>query len=159
MMRGLNLSTRLCQLLSLFGLDNMAIYLLDSNACIDVLRDPFGRVAKTLSYHIGMGDKIVTSRIVQYELELGARNSNRADEGLANVKRILSDGVSVLDFDGPATQATAKLSSELQGRGNNLQAYDALIVGHASALGATFVTSDARLAASIMGEVEVVSWR
>jgi tRNA(fMet)-specific endonuclease VapC len=157
-MRGLNLSTRLCQLLSLFGLDNMAIYLLDSNACIDVLRDPFGSVAKTLSYHIGMGDKIVTSRIVQYELELGARSSNRPDEGLANVNRLLSDGIIVLDFDGPATQAAAKLTSNLQGKGFNLQAYDALIAGHAIAFGAILITSDVRLAAAV-GEIEVVSWR
>lgn len=157
-MHGSSLSIRLCQRLRLFGLDDMAIYLLDSNVFIDVLRDPFGCVAEKLSVHIGMGDKIVTSQIVQYELELGARKSNRPDVGLANINRLLSDGVIALDFDGPATQAAAKLTSNLHGKGFNLQAYDALIAGHAIALGAILITSDARLAAAV-GEIEVVSWR
>jgi tRNA(fMet)-specific endonuclease VapC len=157
-MRGSNLSIRLCQKFRLFGLDGMATYLLDSNVFIDVLRDPFGRVAENISVHIGMGDKIVTSQIVQYELELGARKSYRPDVGLANINRLLSDGIIVLDFDVQATQAAAKLVSHLQGKGFNLQAYDALIVGHAIALGATLVTADAKLTGAV-SEIEVVSWR
>jgi tRNA(fMet)-specific endonuclease VapC len=136
----------------------MGIYLLDSNVCIDLLRDPFGKVAQNIANHKGTGNQIVTSRIVQYELELGAHSSSRPDEGLANIKRILSDGISVLDFDAPATHAAAKLSRQMQGKGFNLQAYEALIAGHAIALGATLVTSDARLAGAV-SEVGVVSWR
>jgi tRNA(fMet)-specific endonuclease VapC len=136
----------------------MAVYLLDSNVCIDVLRDPFGSVAQNMASYLGRGDKIVTSRIVQYELELGARCSNRPDEGLAHVSRILSDGILVLDFDAAATQAVAKLSSQLRAKGISLQAYDVLIAGHAIGIGATLVTADARLAEAV-GEVEVVSWR
>lgn len=157
-MNGSSHSTHPCPTSSLSGLDDVGIYLLDSNVCIDLLRDPFGAVAQNIAKQMGIGEKIVTSSIVQYELELGARSSNRPEKGLADIKRILSDGIGVLDFDVPATQAAAKLSRALQGKGSNLPAYDVLIAGHAMSLGATLVTSDARLAAAL-SETPVVSWR
>jgi tRNA(fMet)-specific endonuclease VapC len=136
----------------------MTIYLLDSNVCIDALRDPFGRVALNISGHIGNGDKIVTSRIVQYELEVGARSSAKPSDGLANIARLLADGISVLAFDGPAAQAAAKLTRDTQMKGFSLQAFDSLIAGHAIALGATLVTADAKLTEAV-SEIEVVNWR
>lgn len=142
-----------------FGRANVTTYLLDSNVCIDALRDPFGPVVQNISEHIGAGDRIVTSTIVQYELEFGARCSARPDDGLKNIWRFLADGIAVLDFDAVAAQGAAMLMRDLQNMGLGLQAYDGLIAGHAFALRATLVTGDARLAAAVGKTIDVVNWR
>jgi tRNA(fMet)-specific endonuclease VapC len=136
----------------------MATYLLDTNACIDALRDPFGPVARKFSEHIGKDHVLVVSSIVQYELNFGAKISANPRLGLALIAAFLADGLTVTAFDAVATVAAATLSAALKIKGKALQAYDALIAGHAIALGATLVTSDARLADAV-SEVEVVSWR
>jgi tRNA(fMet)-specific endonuclease VapC len=136
----------------------MATYLLDSNVCIDALRDTNGPVAQNIANHIAAGHSIVTSSIVQYELELGARRSARVEAGLASITRFLSDETVVVDFSSICAQHAAALTRNSQAKGLNLQAFDAWIAGHAIALGATLVTADGKLAEAV-SEIEVVSWR
>jgi tRNA(fMet)-specific endonuclease VapC len=136
----------------------MADFLLDSNVCIDALRDPFGSVARVIADHIAAGHSLLTSSIVQYELEMGARKSAKVENGLASIARFLNDIISVRDFSAQAATRAAILTRNTQIRGISLQAFDALIAGHAIALGATLVTSDAKLAQAI-DEIGVVNWR
>jgi tRNA(fMet)-specific endonuclease VapC len=136
----------------------MATYLLDTNVCIDALRDPFGPVARKFSEHIGKDHVLVVSSIVQYELIFGAKISANPALGLARIVAFLADGLTVTTFDAAAAEAAATLSAALKIKGKALQAYDALIAGHAIALGATLVTSDGRLADAV-SEVDVVNWR
>jgi tRNA(fMet)-specific endonuclease VapC len=150
--------TRPCQKLKLFGLSDMALFLLDSNACIDAMRDPTGPVAGQMAVYKKQSHVIVTSTIVQFELELGVRMSARPQAGANRLEQFFVDGVDVLEFDGEAAKAAAVLFRTVQLRSRTLQAYDLLIAGHAIAIGATLVTGDARLAEAVT-EVEVVNWR
>jgi tRNA(fMet)-specific endonuclease VapC len=136
----------------------MADFLLDSNVCIDALRDPYGPVASAIADHIAAGHSLLTSSIVQYELEMGARKSTKVDSGLATIARFLADAISVKAFSTDAATHAAMLTRDTQMRGISLKAFDALIAGHAIALGATLVTSDAKLKQAVR-EIEVVTWR
>jgi tRNA(fMet)-specific endonuclease VapC len=133
-------------------------YLLDTNVCVDVMRDAKGSVAKVLWSKTLEGHKILISIITRLELQAGALASTNPQKGLNLIEQFLDGGVETLDFGNPEMIAMGLLVQRLREKGQQLQAYDALIAGHAFALGATLVTSDARLAAAV-GEVEVVSWR
>jgi tRNA(fMet)-specific endonuclease VapC len=136
----------------------MATYLLDTNVCIDALRDPFGPVARKFCEHIGEDHVLVVSSIVQYELIFGAKISANPTLGLALIAAFLADGLTITAFDAAAAEAAAALSAALKTKGKALQSYDALIAGHSMALGATLVTADARLAEAV-SDMEVENWR
>jgi tRNA(fMet)-specific endonuclease VapC len=136
----------------------MKILLLDTNVCIDLIRKSETPVSGAFLNAVAEGHDLVLSSITVFELELGVvRAGNKVLEVRA-LRDLLAEPLRVVNFDAKSSRAAAMLCSKALAQGRQLSAYDALIAGHAIALGATFVTSDARLAAAV-SEVEVVSWR
>jgi tRNA(fMet)-specific endonuclease VapC len=133
-------------------------FMLDTNVCVDVMREPRGVVGDQLRTKLRHADPVVVSVISQLELQAGALASSNPSNGKAILEAFLKDHVAVLAFDTQAMAATADLIHKTRINGRQLPAYDALIAGHAMAIGATLVTADTRLA-EVLGEVEVVNWR
>jgi tRNA(fMet)-specific endonuclease VapC len=132
--------------------------MLDTNVCIDAMREPKGVVAAQLRTKLRIADLVVVSVISQLELQAGALASANPSNGLAVLETFLKDHVAVLAFDTEAMGATADLIQRTRVNGHQLQSYDALIAGHAMALDATLVTADARLAEAV-SDMNVENWR
>jgi tRNA(fMet)-specific endonuclease VapC len=132
--------------------------MLDTNVCVDAMREPKGVVAAQLRTKLRNADLVVVSVISQLELQAGALASANPSNGLAVLGAFLKDHVAVLAFDTEAMGATADLIQRTRINGQQLQSYDALIAGHAMALGATLVTADRNLKKALV-DVEVVDWR
>jgi tRNA(fMet)-specific endonuclease VapC len=132
--------------------------MLDTNVCVDAMREPKGAVAAQLRTKLRNADLVVVSVISQLELQAGALASANPSNGLAVLGTFLKDHVAVLAFETNAMSATADLIQKTRINGHQLQSYDPLIAGHAMALGATLVTADARLAEAI-SDMNVQNWR
>ena len=130
----------------------MILYLLDTNAVSDLVRNPHGRVAQQYSLR---SEDAATSIIVAAELRFGAekRGSSRL---LGQLETVLAD-LPVLPFDAPADLAYARTRHVLERTGTSISANDLLIAAHALALDCIFVTDNEREFARVPG-LRVENW-
>jgi tRNA(fMet)-specific endonuclease VapC len=134
------------------------IFLLDTNVCIDLIREKDTPVSKAFFDAVLRGRKLVLSSITAYELEMGVIRGGHKTCDVTATRDFFNGPIESLAFDLPASRAAALLCARLLTEGRQLSAYDGLIAGHAIALGATLVTADTKLAEAV-SEIEVVSWR
>lgn len=132
---------------------------LDTNVCIEVMRDP--NQSEKLVELLARNSVAfaVLSSVSLYELEMGILGRVGEKQARMSLNALLNGPLQVEPLANLAARNAAKLNAAARNRGQQLSALDSLIAGHASALGAMLVTSNARFAAAIMGEVEVVLWR
>ena len=109
----------------------MILYLLDTNALSDLVRNPHGQVAQQYSLRL---EDAATSIIVAAELRFGAEKRGSATLS-GQLEAILAD-IPVLPFDAPADRAYARTRQALERSGASISANDLLIAAHALALGA-----------------------
>lgn len=112
--------------------------MLDTNIISDLIRNPQGRAAKQIA-KVGE-DNICTSIIVAAELRYGCAKSG-SQRLLKAVEDVLGE-ISVLPFDVPADAEYGKIRAKLEAAGKPIGGNDLLIAAHASATGATVVTSN-----------------
>ncbi len=84
--------------------------------------------------------ELKVSSVTAFELEYGARRSNRSDS-LIRVILAFLDNVEVLPFALEAAREAGAIRAELSLVGKMIGAYDLLIAGHARSLGATLATN------------------
>jgi tRNA(fMet)-specific endonuclease VapC len=132
--------------------------LLDTNVCIDLIREQETDLSEKFFQAVLRGDDLIVSSITAFELEIGVlRRGNRAND-MGALSRFFEGPLRLLDFNLAAAKKSADLAARLLEQGKQLSAYDALIAGHAVALGAVLVTADARLIEAL-DDVDVVNWR
>jgi tRNA(fMet)-specific endonuclease VapC len=134
------------------------IFLLDTNVCIDLIREKDTPVSTAFLGAVLQGRKLVLSSITAYELEIGVIRRGRKPRDVAATRDFFNGPIESVDFDLSASRKAAALCARLLTEGRQLSAYDGLIAGHAIALGATLVTADGKLTEAV-SEIEVVSWR
>ncbi len=129
------------------------MYLLDSNAVSDIVRNPQGRVAARIA-DVG-DDNVATSVIVAAEMRYGAvkKGSSRLSRQLEAVLSALP----VLPFEAPADQAYARIRAALERAGTPIGANDMLIAAHAVAIGMVVVTNNVRQFKRVRG-LRVENW-
>ncbi|MDO9609423.1 MAG: PIN domain-containing protein [Brevundimonas sp.] len=130
----------------------MILYLLDTNAVSDLVRNPQGQVAQQYSLR---AEDAATSIIVAAELRYGA-------ERRGSLKlRVQLDAVlahlPALPFDTPADFAYAQIRSALERTGSTISANDLLIAAHALALDCILVTDNEREFSLVPG-LRVENW-
>ena len=128
----------------------MALYLLDTSVCVDILRGRTGRVLPPT-------DECCLSTIVTAELwtglALAAANPVREE--------MLEDFVSLFtirSFDDDAARRYGAIRGDLQQRGILIGPMDLLIAAHARSLEATLITANAREFRRVK-DLRVVAWR
>jgi tRNA(fMet)-specific endonuclease VapC len=132
--------------------------LLDTNVCIEIMRDPDqSETLVTLLLHNGVSFAVISS-VSLYELEMGVVGRGGEKQARASLIMLLNGPIRVEPLTASAARSGAVLNAAARNQGQQLSALDGLIAGHAVALGATLVTNDARLAAAV-SEIEVISWR
>ena len=130
------------------------MFLLDIDACIDVLR---GVVAVVQKLEKLSPDDCVVSSISAFELYAGIYLTHHSDREKRKVDKLLNL-LTVVAFDRVTAQEAARLRSELEGKGTPIGPYDLLIA--AQALRSKCVLVTANLAE--FGRIESLkleSWR
>lgn len=110
-------------------------YLLDTNAVIDVLRDPGSRVESRLRSLPPAA--VAVSAVVLHELYYGAYRSGRS---AANLRVVDEIGLLVLDLTREDAREAGRVRATLATAGTPIGPFDVLIAGQALARGAVLVT-------------------
>lgn len=129
------------------------MFLLDTNAISDMVRQPGGPVGRRVDQLTD--DDLATSIVVAAELKFGLakKPSERLALQLDGVLRRLR----VLPFGGEADQHYARIRAALERRGTPIGGNDLFIAAHALSLGATLVTDNVREFSRVDGLV-VGNW-
>lgn len=116
----------------------MSLFLLDTNAMSELMKNPAGTVAGAIKARID--SEIVTSLIVAAELRYGA--ARKASPRLRAAVEALLRLVPVVSLEPPFDSVYADLRASLEASGTVLSPHDLLIAAHAMTLQATIVTDD-----------------
>ncbi len=115
------------------------MFLLDTDICSFAMRRGNRRIVSRIKTCSPAELKV--SVVTQFELEYGARRSNRANQLLGVVESFLAN-VEVLPLDFAAAREAASVRCRLAAAGSPIGHYDLLIAGHALSLDATLVTNN-----------------
>ena len=116
----------------------MSLYLLDTNAMSDLMKNPAGAVARAITDHTQ--SEIVTSLLVAAERRYGA--SRHASPRLRAAVEALLRLVPVAGLEPPFDSVYGALRASLESSGIVLSPHDLLIAAQAMTLQATLVTDD-----------------
>ena len=130
----------------------MALYMLDTNMCIYLMKNQPPEVAERFDA-CKVGDVLI-SAITHAELEYGVRGSADPSRERVNLASLVQDIV-VVPFDSAAALAYGPI--RLATRDTKKDHLDKLIAAHAVSLGATVVTNNLRDFAKYPG-LNVENW-
>lgn len=129
-------------------------FLLDTNACIQLLRRGRGeRIRKRLETS---GGETAVCSVVRAELLYGALRSDRPEHNLTKVRSLLEPFVS-FPFDDAAAEHAADIRASLDAQGKTIGAYDLIIAAIARANELTVVTHNVGEFGRITG-LQVEDW-
>jgi tRNA(fMet)-specific endonuclease VapC len=130
-------------------------YLLDTNACIELLRDPRSEVAKRLET-IAFS-QIVLCSVVKAELYYGALRSTRPEHSIQILKAFSANFAS-LAFDDQAAEVYGQIRAHLAQRGALIGPNDLLIAAIAVSHQVTLVTHNTDEFGRVPG-LEIEDWQ
>lgn len=116
------------------------LWMLDTNALSELIRDPRGPVMQRLSDVAP--DEVCTSIVVACELRFGAQRKGSAV--LTERVNALLDAMAVPPFDEPADAHYADIRATLERAGTPIGSHDLLIAAHARSRALTLVTHNLR---------------
>lgn len=116
------------------------LWMLDTHALSELIRDPRGPVMQRLSDVAP--DVVCTSIVVACELRFGAQRKGSAV--LTERVNALLDAMVVLPFDEPADAHYADIRATLERAGTPIGSHDMLIAAHARSRALTLVTRNLR---------------
>ena len=116
------------------------LWMLDTNALSELIRDPRGPVMQRLSDVAP--DVVCTSIVVACELRFGARRKGSAT--LTQRVEQLLEALTVLPLDAPADEHYADIRAELERNGTPIGSHDLFIAAHARSRGMTVLTRNLR---------------
>ena len=112
-------------------------YLLDTNACINILNSPDSSVAQRATTI--PASEIFLCSIVCTELYYGAYNSNRREQNLQTLDYFFNEFI-VLNFDLPSAKLAGQIRAQLRAKGTPIGSNDVLIGAIALANNLTLIT-------------------
>lgn len=130
------------------------MFLLDTNACVQVLRGKSPALVERLRSH--PASEIRLSSVVKAELFYGARRSRRVAENLANVGRFVTPFI-CLSFDDLCAEHYGLVRADLASQGLAISSNDLMIAATARAHDAVLVTHNLREFERVVG-LRVEDW-
>ena len=128
-----------------------ALYLLDSNVCIAVLRK-----APNLK-RLPPPARCLVSQITVAELWTGVEKGTLRDQRAAKLEELLAS-FTLLDFGDAASRAYGEIRATLEKQGKTIGPLDLLIAAHARSIGATVLTGNYGEFKRVPG-LKVLRWR
>ena len=132
----------------------MIRYLMDTNACIALMKENAGVVARVRE--VGM-ESLVLCAPVKAELWFGACKSRRVAENQTRLRLFFNDLPS-LPFDDAAAECCGEIRAALARQGKPIGPYDLQIVAIALSNGLTVVTANSGEFSRVDG-LAVENWR
>ncbi len=129
------------------------LWMLDTNALSELIRDPRGPVMQRLSDVAP--DVVCTSIVVACELRFGAQRKGAAV--LTERVNALLEAMMVLPLDEPADAHYADIRATLERAGTPIGSHDLLIAAHARSRALTLVTHNLREFQRVPG-LKVEDW-
>jgi tRNA(fMet)-specific endonuclease VapC len=129
-------------------------YLLDTNACIDVMRNHPSVVNRMSA---AAPSDCVISTITSYELYTGIAKCAAPDKEQAKVDLLLKT-VTELPFDQAAARQAGRIRGLLESQGEMIGPYDILLAAQALATGLTLVTANTAEFQRVPG-LKVENWQ
>ncbi len=129
-------------------------YLLDTNTCVDVMRNHSNVVNRM--FGVAPGDSVI-STITSYELYTGIAKCDSPDKEQAKVDLLLRTVIE-LPFDQTAAREAGRIRGLLESRGEMIGPYDVLLAAHALAAGLILVTANTNEFQRVPG-LTVENWR
>jgi tRNA(fMet)-specific endonuclease VapC len=126
-------------------------YLLDTNACVALMKGTPPAVRFRLGKACSEGSEVFVPVVVLFELWCGAAKSSQEDANFRRVETFFAGPVSVLPFDQDDARAAGAIRADLEGAGKPIGAYDLLIAGQALRRDLTLVTANTREFARVKG--------
>lgn len=129
-------------------------YLLDTNACIDLMRgnpQVVGRMSSVAPMDCAV------STVTSYELYTGVEKCAFPQAERAKVDLLLTT-MRELPFDAAAAREAGRLRAALEAAGQMIGPYDVLLAAHAMATGMTLVTDNTAEFGRITG-LPLENWR
>jgi len=126
-------------------------YLLDSNACIAIMKGTPPGVRHRFDVALVTGAEIFASTVVAFELWYGVEKSARRESNAGAVQAFFRGCVHLLALDQRDAEVSGKIRCQLEAAGKPLGAYDYLIAGQALAREMTLVTSNVREFSRVRG--------
>jgi tRNA(fMet)-specific endonuclease VapC len=117
-------------------------YVLDTNACLAILRGKPECVRQHAEKAIKNGSALLISSVGLHELWYGIYKSSRIDENVWRLQSFLAWEIEVLHFNEEDARASGKIRAELEVAGMRIGAYDTLIGGQCLRRGFTLVTNN-----------------
>ena len=128
--------------------------MLDTNILIRAIRQPSHPVTAKLLGSLGVG--LCVSSVTWTELIYGVYRSANPSRNLLAVQQLLS-GIPILPFDTDAATHAGIVMAALAKAGTPIGDRDALIAGHARALGVKLITHNVREFSRVPG-LQVEDW-
>ena len=133
----------------------MSTYLLDTNVCVEYLRNASGTVATRLISQVP--DDIRLCSVVVAELVYGWRHSKAGPSEATVLTRFLAEFES-LPFDNPAAMVAGEIRELLASQGTPIGPYDLQIAAIAMANGLTLVTHNVKEFSRVAG-LAIEDWQ
>jgi len=119
-------------------------YLLDTDLCIDAIKNRVPTVRVRLADALQRGDHLFVPAIASFELWYGVAKSGIPEANASLVSAFLSGVTGLLPFDEEDARAAGSIRANLEKSGKLIGAYDLLIAGQALRNGMTLVTANVR---------------
>jgi len=126
-------------------------YLLDTNACVAVIRGRPPHVQLRLNVAGQAGLTVAVPSIVVFELWYGVLKSDLRDENRERLEAFLKTPMQIITFDERDSVAAAEIRAILARAGTLIGPYDVLIAGQAMHRGLTLVTANVREFSRVAG--------
>ena len=117
----------------------MIRFLLDTNVIIALLKSRTSGVAGRV--RAKSPDQVAVSSVTLFELYYGAYKSERRDQNLHNIERLILE---TLSFDAEDARHAGEIRAALRSSGHPIGPYDLMIAGQARARDLTLVTANTR---------------
>jgi tRNA(fMet)-specific endonuclease VapC len=117
-------------------------FLLDTNACIALIKGRPPEVRAQMLHVISDGSGIAVSSIAVFELWYGVIKSAYPDRNTRQLAEFLAAGVALLPFDEEDAQAAGQVRAKMEAKGRPIGPYDVLLAGQALRHGLTLVTAN-----------------
>nr|HEV7954082.1 type II toxin-antitoxin system VapC family toxin [Candidatus Acidoferrales bacterium] len=119
-------------------------YLLDTNACIALIKDDPPGVRRRFDQAVAAHAEILVPTVVAFELWYGVAKSVRREANARRIQNFFAAPIQLLSFDEEDAKSSGAIRAEMESRGKSLGPYDLLIAGQALRHDLILVTANAR---------------
>jgi len=128
-------------------------YLLDTNACIALIKGKPSAVRGKFQKAIESGAEVNVSTVVAFELWYGVAKSRHQEVNAERLDTFLAGPIRLMAFEEEDARTAGTIRAELEAAGRPIGAYDLLIAGQAVRHKVTLVTANGKEFARVQGPI------